>query len=322
MKNRSVIFAIIIGLAVVGLAFFYTLEKTREKNSIAPTSELKKVANFINEQDSDNDGLLDWEEALWGTDPKNPDSDGDGTLDGEEIATNRNPIIAGPDDTLSQEVIETVINRNSNEPQTETDKFSRDLFARYLSFKQGTAPLDEASKQIVINSVLAENQNEEKITLHSAGELNLTTDISTTSLRTYGNSLGVAIIGSTPKNLKNELAVVEKALTTGEETDLADLDPIIKGYTDLIEASLEIKVPKSAIDLHLGYLNSLEEILALQKGMKLALTDPIRALTAINSYPTAVDKLSGSLDLFGILFASNKVSFSPTEPGSALVGSF
>ncbi|MCX6995574.1 MAG: OmpA family protein [Kiritimatiellaeota bacterium] len=35
--------------------------------------------------DSDNDGLTDKEEALYGTNPYNPDTDGDGLLDGEEV---------------------------------------------------------------------------------------------------------------------------------------------------------------------------------------------------------------------------------------------
>ncbi len=52
-------------------------------------------------KDSDNDGLKDWEEALWKTDPQNQDSDGDGTPDGKEVAEGRNPAVPGPDDSLS-----------------------------------------------------------------------------------------------------------------------------------------------------------------------------------------------------------------------------
>ena len=37
--------------------------------------------------DADNDGLASWEEALLGTDPKNPDSNHNGILDGEEFAS-------------------------------------------------------------------------------------------------------------------------------------------------------------------------------------------------------------------------------------------
>lgn len=44
------------------------------------------------EQDSDHDGLTDYEEThIYGTDPANPDTDGDGMPDGDEVRAGRNP---------------------------------------------------------------------------------------------------------------------------------------------------------------------------------------------------------------------------------------
>lgn len=42
--------------------------------------------------DSDGDGLSDSEEAVLGTDPRNPDSDGDGVSDGDEVAAGTDPL--------------------------------------------------------------------------------------------------------------------------------------------------------------------------------------------------------------------------------------
>jgi hypothetical protein len=39
----------------------------------------------VSANDSDNDGLTDSNEAIWGTDPNNPDTDADGLLDGDEV---------------------------------------------------------------------------------------------------------------------------------------------------------------------------------------------------------------------------------------------
>ncbi|MCA9876385.1 MAG: hypothetical protein KC442_01340, partial [Thermomicrobiales bacterium] len=44
--------------------------------------------------DSDGDGLLDGDEAVYGTDPNLADSDGDGVLDGAEVAAGTNPLAA------------------------------------------------------------------------------------------------------------------------------------------------------------------------------------------------------------------------------------
>jgi hypothetical protein len=49
-------------------------------------------------KDTDNDGLKDWEEKLYKTDPLNPDTDNDGYLDGEEINSGHNPLVKGPND--------------------------------------------------------------------------------------------------------------------------------------------------------------------------------------------------------------------------------
>ena len=45
--------------------------------------------------DSDNDGLTDAEEVIFGTAPTNPDTDGDGYRDGVEVANGYNPTKAG-----------------------------------------------------------------------------------------------------------------------------------------------------------------------------------------------------------------------------------
>ena len=52
-------------------------------------------------KDTDNDGLLDWEEDLYKTDIYNPDTDADGYLDGEEINSGHNPAVKGPGDKLA-----------------------------------------------------------------------------------------------------------------------------------------------------------------------------------------------------------------------------
>ncbi|PJE51590.1 MAG: hypothetical protein COV29_00315 [Candidatus Yanofskybacteria bacterium CG10_big_fil_rev_8_21_14_0_10_36_16] len=43
-------------------------------------------------KDSDFDGIADFEESNYNTDPFNPDSDGDGFLDGEEIKAGTDPL--------------------------------------------------------------------------------------------------------------------------------------------------------------------------------------------------------------------------------------
>lgn len=69
---------------------------------------LQEKATFSDQSDIDKDGLLDYEEVIYGTDPLNSDTDGDGFLDGEEIASKRNPLIPGPNDELIKNLTKRV----------------------------------------------------------------------------------------------------------------------------------------------------------------------------------------------------------------------
>ncbi len=46
--------------------------------------------------DTDHDGLADWREFLYGTDPTNPDTNGDGIWDGVAVAAGLDPLAPPP----------------------------------------------------------------------------------------------------------------------------------------------------------------------------------------------------------------------------------
>ncbi len=99
---REIILVIGIVIVVAGGVWLFspkTEQRPTATNLVEKTSTKEKqtAPAFL---DTDGDGLLDWEEALWGTDPKNKDTDRDGTSDGEEVALHRNPKKAGPMDSL------------------------------------------------------------------------------------------------------------------------------------------------------------------------------------------------------------------------------
>jgi len=53
------------------------------------------IAPGMDSGDSDQDGLSDKMETLYGTDPNNPDTDGDGFSDGDEVARGYDPLLRG-----------------------------------------------------------------------------------------------------------------------------------------------------------------------------------------------------------------------------------
>jgi hypothetical protein len=78
--------------------------------------------------DSDNDGLTDAEEKVYGTDPFNRDTDGDGYSDGVEVKSGYNPLIKAPGDKITTGTVkETTASQYSESIQPLTEKFSQTM---------------------------------------------------------------------------------------------------------------------------------------------------------------------------------------------------
>ena len=106
LPNKKILFFLIFILLIFAGWFYFSGYKNKQAQDIAEKekSPLAVVTDQTNQldKDSDADGLKDWEELLWKTDPNKADTDSDGTNDNEEITLNRNPLKAGPDDKISE----------------------------------------------------------------------------------------------------------------------------------------------------------------------------------------------------------------------------
>ncbi|MFA6047421.1 MAG: hypothetical protein WCV59_01735 [Parcubacteria group bacterium] len=90
MKIKNIQLSLAVLLLLVVLSFSYYVSAQQNTNSSGNI--------FL---DSDQDGLTDQEEALYGTDPKNADTDGDGYSDGTEVKSGYDPTKPAPGDKLA-----------------------------------------------------------------------------------------------------------------------------------------------------------------------------------------------------------------------------
>jgi hypothetical protein len=316
-KIIPIVLTAILAVAGIYFAFRYT-DKTEVENPIA----LQNGTQNSKEIDSDNDDLPDWEEILRGTDPKNPDTDGDGTSDGEEIALGRNPLVKGPDDKLTSEALSKSENISKiSQPQTVTEKFAQDFFEQYLMMKTGGKQLSETDKVALLQSALENLPASPSQIKYTITDVKISALENIETVRAYGNKIGEVVVTNLPPgNTENELVILEQAYENDNPEAIKKLDPIIKSYADILSGLLKIEPPKSASAYHLELVNAIAVIIDSLNGMKMIITDPVKALGFVQNYPQAVNTISDSFKNIrnyllgkGIIYTQNESGYFLTK---------
>lgn len=276
-----------------------------------------KIINNIAKKDSDNDGLKNWEEELWGTNPNNPDTDGDGTNDRDEVNSGRNPSVAGPDDNLiNNNFVEKTNSNFSDENLTKTDKFAQNLFEKYLSLRRDSqAGLDSENKNFLITSVIEDSLYDEINNKYTISDLNVIDNNSETALKKYGNDfISITELYSQDLN-QDELVVFERMLRIENKEDAMYLKKSSEVYNMAIDKLLNIKIPKNLAFVHLDIVNSYNIISNALSDMSSALDDPLRGMNGFAVYIVVID---AQIDFFKEIknyFIKNKIIFNTNEDG-------
>ena len=245
------------------------------------------VQDLVN-KDTDGDGVLDWEESLWETDPTKKETT-PGTPDSAAISKLKT------DQTVQQG--ESLLKGKSQEMEnlTETDKFSRELFSTVAALNQSGA-MDEATADKISNSLAEHIQNASPKKVYTLSDIKISTKDDKVVTRTYSEALG----GIEQKYSPNYtvLDVLQKFSVDENNIDssvLSELDPIIKQIDYTINAMLKINVPQSLATLHLNVINSMEKSMEIVSDLQLYDTDVIVALSAISQYDQNATTLSSDI---------------------------
>ena len=312
-------FIVIVGTAFVivlgGWLFSFALQGSSvllnpQKSTVSSVAKTEELVL----RDSDNDGLLDWEEVIWSTDPQKSDTDGDGTIDGEEVKNHRDPLNASANDIFG--ILDaTSSDKGSSQNNTLTESFNRDLNISYLTIKglNEGLPLTEDQKAIISDS-LSKNLEDSAL---SSSDIYKEKDIiisKTKDHRLYVNNLGAALTANFKGLSGSELDIIRGA---GEDSEKrSTLDRYIEGYRKTILFLKQESVPPEYAYMHLELLNIVGGLKYAVEEMRFFATDPVRATLGIQLYEPLALRLVDFLLLLQNQLDIDEIVFSADEPGS------
>jgi len=238
-------------------------------------------------KDTDGDGILDWEEKLWGTDPTKTETT-PGIPDEEAIAK-----IKAENDAKGGNANDST---STEENLTQTDKFSRELLSTLLTLSQN-GTVDQTTIDSLGAALSEKIQNPVVRKVYSALGINVIQDDSDQAVIDYLKTFD-DIHKKYPDLNYGVLDVLQEFVVGDQDVNLdalKKLDPIIEQNSKIIVALTKMNVPPSMANSHLEIINSLERLGENAEDIRVFDTDPIVSLGGITQYDKNTTLLESSL---------------------------
>lgn len=232
------------------------------RNKIKSNNISNILVKDIVENDSNRNGIQDWEEKLWGLDPE-----GDGPSNKAFINAKKKNL---PENTEEGGEI------------SENDQLSREFFALVMSLGESGASNEEILAQISA-------QIGDRVTVVSIPNKYESKDItrrvtSKTSVIEYRDEL-TKIMNVCQKNgIGSEMDLISTALNHENKELLSGLTSIEKAYGECILNIQKVKVPMELTSAHLSIMNNFEKSAQLLKMVETIFENQIAGLSGIVSY--------------------------------------
>ncbi len=300
--------ATLIALGAIGLAIVFASQKPQDatvaeisvvENRLADAVSASVVGGNQN-QDPDEDGLLNWRETLWGTDPHNPDTDGDGVSDGEEVALGANPLKHGTELISENDTYE------APRGLAPTDALAREIFIGYANAKQD-GEFSEEEISVAFADILARKIQEgtEVKKVYTLSDILIDPQL---SIEEYERAFS-SIIRKTTAVREYELNVFSRAVTDGQSSELTKLITSALIYETVRDELLTLNVPERVAREHLEAINTLSGLASATTNLSAWSGDPFDALALVNSFSNAEDDFSdGLLGLYSLVRAIEQQS--------------
>lgn len=321
LPSRNFVIALSASITIILITLLVINSKSNTTNYINGGSTLgTNASSSVMNIDTDKDGLVNWKEVLYGTDPKVADTDKDGTSDLDEITQNRDPLKANtaskdqePNDKIDQAIIEE--NQKAIEEYnklSDQEKFSRNLLSNIIASQPTSGKMDEKTVSALVEQSLSEMPYKTYYGKTKTADLTLqkTTEADMVkNLTEYGKNFFTEM-NKLKSVLFTDLPLMESYMTLGDAASKEGLSKVADKYQVIVNNLIKMPVPVAIgyydINYHLTIINDLEKIIAIDKDIAGTSKNPFDTLSGIAAYNNTVEDIVSTLTTInGILNTGN-----------------
>ena len=320
LPNKKIFFLLIFILLIFAGWFYFSGSKNGQTKDVAEQEKSPLIAIVEQtsqlDKDSDADGLKDWEELLWKTDPNKADTDNDGTNDNEEITLNRNPLKAGPNDKISdkEDLVAQEKAIADSRQNTMTTVYARRFMEAYLTLKNQKGELTDSDKDGLIESLM--NNIKSDIKIKDSYDISNIKIIGgqKANLEKYAREIKKILIDEKP--IKENVVIVfnrllknlnDKKNAGTYESDAKKILDNGEAYKQGATKLVSIEAPDILAEYHLALINNLNGMQEAVRAMSVVANDPMKGLAGFELYRQKATVFSKSFEELKIILNAKDV---------------
>jgi hypothetical protein len=277
LPSKQFVARLIILIVIVGVVFGVYKLTVFIKNKLSSKEPTKLLVESMVQKDSNNNGIADWEESLWGLDP---------TTDGEY---NKNVIIA-----RRQALSSLQGGSASIEPTTENEKLSREFFAAIMSLEQ-SGNLTEEAMQAVSNAIGKKIEATPIPDVYSKNSL-VIKENTEAEVATYRLALKDLLVKYEDKDIGNELTFISQGVQNNDTNAFKVAENVGLSYRSFGKELMKMAVPSMLADTHVELANNYEKTGLSIHDFAQVLSDPLVAMKGLVNYNKYSDALVASFE--------------------------
>lgn len=310
--------------SVVLIAGAYMFARGIESPQVAQASTETALLQAIASKDSDSDGLPDWEESLYGTDPHVADTFHLGMTDGEAVAKGLIVPKAIADIRVATSSPTSLDTNGLPPPPAEgtiTAMFAQNLLSLFLAARQanGDADLSESQMNDVANQAIQSIASIATIApdYKSAKDLSVSGS-GVAALTTFAASAEAIFKKNTSTATTSEVMYLQYA-EQGDIEAISHINAIAKGYRDVAVGLAVLPVPEELAKDDLLLINALMRISETTSDFAKVNTDILSTILALEQYPQAVIDVTGAFAHIRDIYKSADITIPTGTPGASFV---
>ncbi len=290
-NNKTSSLVVFVALIVTIIISYNEYQKRTPQNETLSIEQSQPKATILIENkyesgDADADGLSDWEEMLWKTDPKKKDTDGDGTNDGEEVALSRDPLKKGPNDKYSEitSLADGYTPMFKTDPNSLTSQVAKTILTKSFAGGGSEAAI-EIAQQIKEELEISKIYKKDSLVVFSSNE--------TTKMERYASEL-------------IEIQLDEYNLAINEKDNIYKYSDAYKRMGMRMSV---IEVPYNLVGLHIDYINNFNALSIMARRVADAEKDPIVLLATIPEYLKLSEAQKLIIEQIKLYYENNDIIF-------------